>query len=215
LTLCDARRIHLCPVASSPCQGPSCNVASQGLQGGCDPSLPRRIAAVPNHGHSSTLDRYVALVDIHHSHQRFEAFRTTPVGTWPVSRYRHREINSLRAVATIAIRLMQPLALPTRSRGAIGSEAQPHLRQLDYYGGLGIPSLADALVSRGRDTGGRDPGKGVRTRPARRSQRDWRRRSKPTAYTDTGVRVMRLKIVNTSERRNSLGHPCPGPVRRA
>ena len=99
----------------SPYQGPSCNVArAQGLQGGWDPSLPRRMAALAHHGHSSTLDRYVALVDIHHSHQRFEVYRTTPVGTWPVSRYRHREINSLRATATIAIRLMRPLALPTR-----------------------------------------------------------------------------------------------------
>ena len=148
MTLCDARRIHLYPVGVEPvprslmqlCEGRG------GLQGGWDPSLPRRIAALAHHGHSSTLDRYVALVDIHHSHQRIEVYRTTPVGTWPVSRYRHREINSLRATATIAIRLMRPLALPTRSRNqrlrALLGWKRSHI-QLDHWSrsGSGLASI--------------------------------------------------------------------------
>ena len=40
-------------------------------------------------------------------------------GTTPVSRYRHKAIKSLRAMATMAMRRMRPLAVPTRSRNQI------------------------------------------------------------------------------------------------
>ena len=149
MSLCDARRIHLYPVGVEPvprslmqrCEGRG------GLQGGWDPSLPRRIAALAHHGHSSTLDRYVALVDIHHSHQRFEVYRTTPVGTWPVSRYRHREINSLRATATMAIRLMRPLA----SHVLTEPETQGAVKSLKVHCKHGLIQQVDvALVHNGR-----------------------------------------------------------------
>ena len=48
-----------------------------------------------------------------------QPFRTVAVGTTPVSRYRHKAIKSLRAIATMAIRRMRPLAVPTRSRNQI------------------------------------------------------------------------------------------------
>ena len=48
--------------------------------------------------------------------QPAQAFKTTPSGTIPVSTNRHRATTSLRAKATIAMRLRRPFALVTRSR---------------------------------------------------------------------------------------------------
>jgi hypothetical protein len=43
-------------------------------------------------------------------------FKATSVGSTPPSRYRHRVISSLRATATMVMRRMRPLRVPTRSR---------------------------------------------------------------------------------------------------
>src|SRR5215471_7064120 len=43
-------------------------------------------------------------------------FRAMSVGRTPASRYRHRAISSLRATATMVMRRMRPLRVPTRSR---------------------------------------------------------------------------------------------------
>ena len=43
-------------------------------------------------------------------------FRAMSVGSTPASRYRHRQISSLRATATMLMRRMRPLRVPTRSR---------------------------------------------------------------------------------------------------
>ncbi len=48
------------------------------------------------------------------THSGDQAMTTAPVGTWPVSTYRHRAITSLRASAMIMIRRTRPLRSPTR-----------------------------------------------------------------------------------------------------
>src|ERR1700756_5719018 len=100
---------------SSPYQGPSCTCeGGRGLQGGWDPSEARHLSAMPFHGHTSTLDRCVPLLVPQDLLSGWKSL--APVAPTPVSTLRHRAINSLRATATMAIRRIRPLAVPTRSR---------------------------------------------------------------------------------------------------
>ena len=100
----------------SPYQDPSCSSArAQGSKVGWDPSKPRHIAARVFADHTSTLESVMFLLSslsvslITPSEQRLQA----P----DLSRDSARaQISSLRATATIVIRRMRPLSLPTRSR---------------------------------------------------------------------------------------------------
>ena len=90
----------------------------RGLQGGWDPSLRRRLAATPPGGHASTLDWYY-FSSVFTTPCSDQPFSAAAVGTTPVSRYRHSATKSLRATATMAMRRMRPLAVPTRSRNQV------------------------------------------------------------------------------------------------
>ena len=101
-----------------PHQGPSCN--SEGGKGGSktdgihlDGGVFQPCSFTITH---PPWNRYVPFLDSLRLAYRLEAFSLAPVGTTSGSRKRHRAINSLRATATMAIRRIRPLALPTRSR---------------------------------------------------------------------------------------------------
>jgi hypothetical protein len=84
LRACGTRRTNLYPAGYDPFQGPSCALRGLGLQGGWDHSLLRRLSAMSESGHTSTLDFisscYRYLIFVRHP------LRTAPCGTTPVSR---------------------------------------------------------------------------------------------------------------------------------
>ena len=122
LNVCSARRITLYPVQDPILhQGPSYKrFEGTGLQGGWGLSSHRHFSATVFGGHTSTLDRYVGSVSYRKLScgvfPNYPFLTAMSFGSTPASRYRHRAISSLRATATIVMRRMRPLRVPTRSR---------------------------------------------------------------------------------------------------
>ena len=101
-------------------QGPSYErFEGTGLQGGWDLSAHRHFFS---HGfrrphiHLGSVCRYCQLSRLLWLFSDHPFFRAMSVGSTPASRYRHRVISSLRATATMVMRRMRPLRVPTRSR---------------------------------------------------------------------------------------------------